>query len=248
MENVFAVAAPSGGGDILIAMVRIDLHVHTARYSPCAEALKPELLEGAALAAGLAGVVLTDHDVLWAEEELAFFQKRFPRVRFFQGVELTTSEAHILCFGLTDLSGFFKRMPALEAVAQARKRGAFTVLAHPFRQTALTAELVSAVDAVEVASLSFSEEDSRAAWALATRFQKTVVAGSDAHAAAMVGWAGVELPELPENAQHLAQLLGRGYGVPFRRGPFPGSRQEKHEPAPRVFPETTGGGVLDKSS
>lgn len=228
-------------------MVRIDLHVHTARYSPCAEALKPELLEEAALAAGLQGVVITDHDVLWAEEELAFFQERFPRVRFFRGVELTTREAHLLCIGLHDLAGFFKRMPALEAVSLARQQGAFTVLAHPFRHTELTPELVAAVDALEVASLSFSEGDSYAAWSLAARFQKMALVGSDAHAPAMLGWASVLLPELPESTDRLVQVLRAGQGILYRRGAFPGSRKEKNEPSPLVFPETPGGGVLDKS-
>ena len=47
----------------------IDLHLHTRRYSPCAELVPPEEIASSARRAGLSGVVLTDHDVLWSIEE-----------------------------------------------------------------------------------------------------------------------------------------------------------------------------------
>lgn len=200
----------------------IDLHVHTGRYSPCAEALLPELLAPTARARRLAGVVLADHDVLWAEEEVRALQRRDEGVRLFRGMECSARGAHLVMVGLEEPAPFYRGMPPLEAVELAHRQGACVILPHPFRDGDPPEELWAAVDAVEVASLSFTAVAARRSWALARRWGRPAVAGSDAHAPRQVGWAWTTFPRMPRDERELAELIRSGRGRPGREGRFPG--------------------------
>ncbi|HNX51931.1 MAG TPA: PHP-associated domain-containing protein [Thermoanaerobaculaceae bacterium] len=201
--------------------VRIDLHVHTSRYSPCAEYLEPASLAAAAKERGLGGVVLAEHDILWAAEEVEVLQRLDPSVRLYRGIECTVLGAHLLVIGLDDAARLYRNMQFEEAVRVAREAGAFVVLAHPFRDSDPRTLPVELVDAVEVGSTSFSAIEARRSWHLARLHDKHAVAGSDAHALARVGWAWTELPSLPEDERDLAAMLTAGLGVPRRSGRFP---------------------------
>lgn len=208
---------------------RIDVHLHTSRYSLCAECLHPDDLPRAAERAGLAGVVLTDHDMLWTAEEVAALQSRMPGVRVFRGIECTVRGAHLVVIGMDDAAPLYRGMPFEAAVQIAHRAGAAVVLAHPFLDSNLEALPLSLVDAVEVASTSFTAVDARRAWRLARRLGKPPVAGSDAHALAVVGWAWTELEVLPRDELELAEALRSGKGKPGRRGRFPRPREGSKE-------------------
>ena len=60
----------------------VDMHVHTARYSPCAELLVPELLDECMQAKGVHGVVITEHNVMWEREEIDEFPLGITTVKF----------------------------------------------------------------------------------------------------------------------------------------------------------------------
>ena len=190
--------------------VRIDLHVHTSRYSPCAECLEPGELLVAARRAGLEGVVVTEHDVLWAAEEVASLQGRVSEVRLFRGFECTVQGAHLVVIGLDDAARLYRGMRFEAAVEIARQDGAAVILAHPFRDSDLEGLPLSLVDAVEVASTSFTADEAVRAWRLARRLGKPTVAGSDAHALPLVGWAWTELPALPGDELALAEVIRSG--------------------------------------
>lgn len=201
--------------------VRIDLHVHTSRYSPCAEYLDPTSLAAAAAARGLRGVVLAEHDILWAAEEAEVLQRLDPSLRLYRGIECSVRGAHLLVIGLDDAARLVRNMPFEDAVLVAHEAGAAVVLAHPFRDSDPRALPVELVDAVEVASTSFSAAEARRSWHLARSYGKPAVAGSDAHALARVGWAWTELPSLPGDERDLAAMLKAGAGTPHRSGRFP---------------------------
>ncbi len=201
-------------------MVRLDLHLHTARHSPCAEALAPDALAPRAAAAGLQGVVLSEHDVLWDQAELAVLQAAQPGLRLYRGLECTVQGAHLLVVGLVHTRGLRRRQPLQEAVAAAHEQGAAVVLAHPYRDGDPEALPLHLVDAVEVASSSFSLEDAARALDLAERLGKPAVAGSDAHAPSVVGWAFTEFPALPRDEAQLAAWIRTGAGSWRRPGAF----------------------------
>ncbi len=193
---------------------RLDLHVHTGRYSQCAEFVDPYRIEEHALRAGLDGVVLTDHDVLWEEEELAVLQDLSPAVRFYRGIEVSAAEAHLVIVGLDDAGLFQRGIPVAEACAIAHRFSACVILAHPYRETDPAGVPVPLVDAVEVGSTSFNAAEAALARRLARRFGKPAVAASDAHALSRIGWAWTEFPEEPRSEQELAAAIAAGNGRP----------------------------------
>lgn len=208
--------------------LKIDLHVHTAKYSPCAECLQPADLLAAAARAGLAGVVVTDHDVLWAAEEVVPLQQKVPEVRLYRGTECTVQGAHLVVIGLDDAAHLYRGMPFRAAMEIVRASGAAAILAHPFRGSDLAGLPISLVHAVEVASTSFTAAEAVRAWRLARRLGKPAVAGSDAHALSLVGWAWTSFPFLPEDEMALAAAIKSGLGKPGRKGRF-----RRHREVPR---------------
>ena len=51
----------------------IDMHLHTLDHSPDSLTSARQIAE-MAIAAGLDGIVLTDHDYIWHEDELTMFR------------------------------------------------------------------------------------------------------------------------------------------------------------------------------
>jgi predicted metal-dependent phosphoesterase TrpH len=102
----------------------IDLHVHTPRYSSCARSA-PEEMVARAQEVGLDGLVITEHHVVWPADELAALQARFPAVRLFRGVEITTDTGDdFLIYGPPQENLFWPRMRADELLALPTRRAA----------------------------------------------------------------------------------------------------------------------------
>ena len=76
----------------------IDLHCHTRVHSACS-ALTPDALVRAAMARGLDGVCITEHDAMWAAEDVTGWATRFNFV-VLRGMEVTTEVGHVLAYGL----------------------------------------------------------------------------------------------------------------------------------------------------
>jgi predicted metal-dependent phosphoesterase TrpH len=197
-------------------MPRVDLHLHTGRYSQCAECLDPLAIEGNAVRAGVDGVLLTEHDMFWQDEEAELLRRRSPRVRIFRGIEVSARGCHLVVVGMDEVGPLLRGVSLEEVAAFARPRGAAVVLAHPYRNGPLRALPLGLVDAVEVWSTSFTREEARAARRLARRLGKPQVAGSDAHAPSHVGFAWTELPRLPADELELAAAIRSGLGRPSR--------------------------------
>ena len=128
----------------------LDLHVHTTVGSPDSS-ISPTRLGEASRAAGLDGIVVTEHVAHWSVEETARF-RHDTGVLFFAEREWETDLGHIAVFGVP--RGIVP--PGVEAngVANARElrqlcldHGAFVVLCHPF--------------AISPAARTFSSEASR---------------------------------------------------------------------------------------
>lgn len=115
--------------------MKVELHLHTSRYSACARH-SPEELLSRLIKASYEAVYLTEHDAVWPDRELAVLQEAFPRIRVFPGVELTVGEVwsgqHLLVLGTCDPTYLEVRDPS-ELLAKARSEGHLTILAHPLR-------------------------------------------------------------------------------------------------------------------
>ena len=143
----------------------IDLHTHTSRYSSCS-VLHPEELCRLSVERGLDAIVLTEHFIMWSQEERDMLQNRFPQLKIYRGVEISVREGYdVICItALEDLNvqsllsvENFKKLlgPALDS--------SFLFVAHPFRfDSELTPglqEVLRNVDGIEMNSINIFKTD-----------------------------------------------------------------------------------------
>lgn len=173
---------------------RFDLHTHSF-FSPDA-ADSPERLIAAAKARGLSGIAITDHDTCEAHADL--IAKGLERADggavdgflIVPGVEVSTSDGHLLCLGATLPAMAGK--PSAEVVEAIHARGGLAIPAHPYdrwRSGIREAVLDRApFDGLEVFNAAVSSRSYNVqARAYAERRGLSMTASSDAHHASAVG-------------------------------------------------------------
>jgi predicted metal-dependent phosphoesterase TrpH len=113
-------------------MMKFDLHMHTRRYSPDSE-IDPFDLVRRAREVGLDGIVITEHDRLWPEDELAELRRAAPSLVVLGGVEVSGRNGDLLCYGVTDLANLRRGMAWGELCREVARQGGAAVAAHPYR-------------------------------------------------------------------------------------------------------------------
>jgi hypothetical protein len=167
----------------------VDLHVHTSRYSACGRAT-PEEMMARAVDVGLDGVVLTEHNLVWPDDEIDALRAQFPQLVIWQGVEITSAEGDdYLLYGLTSAAEHAGE-PHLQhgtegerLVQRAHELGLVIVLAHPYRYREEAPAFLARepVDGVEIMSANILGYAHGRAVALAEELGAFVVATSDGH-------------------------------------------------------------------
>ncbi|MEZ6140052.1 MAG: CehA/McbA family metallohydrolase [Zavarzinella sp.] len=112
--------------------MKFDLHMHTCRYSPDSVIDPYELVEHA-VRIGLDGIVLTEHDRLWPEDELDELRSYAPRLTILGGVEVTGKQGDVLCYGIQSLDYLPKGIHWVDLCQEVHRQGGVCVAAHPFR-------------------------------------------------------------------------------------------------------------------
>jgi predicted metal-dependent phosphoesterase TrpH len=190
--------------------MKVELHCHTARYSQCAVATPHQMMH-ALIEAGYQAVYITEHDAVWDDWELGDLQKEFGRIRIFPGVELTIgpdNNQHLLVLGAND-SGYLALKDAGAIIAQARRQGHLTVLAHPFRWAGGDQMLRGAdlPDAIENLTCNQEEAASQDAQKAALRLGLPVVNAGDAHCVDMIGRYWIETDRDLGKADDIAAII-----------------------------------------
>lgn len=199
----------------------IDLHIHSKRYSACAQTLDPFEIASCLLAKGIDAAVLAEHDTKWESEGFAALQAHDKQCELFNGMELTAAgNYHFVLLGITDDSMIKKGMAAEEAIEVVHQQGGAAILAHPFRTGVPPLKVLQQIDAIELGSTSFNLQESRLSMLVANELNKPMVASSDAHALERVGWGYTKFPHRPENELHLCSMIKAGLGVPILSHPF----------------------------
>jgi predicted metal-dependent phosphoesterase TrpH len=93
--------------------MKIELHSHTSRYSPCATDSPGDLIKRFAKC-HYDVVFLTEHNQVWSDEDLRDIRQRFPRTMIFPGVELSVGEdslQHLVVLGTNDPTYLSLRQP-----------------------------------------------------------------------------------------------------------------------------------------
>ena len=192
---------------------RYDLQVHTDA-SPCSNT-SPDRVVTAATAAGLDGIVVTDHDTL---ANVAAVREAAPSdLTVVSGVEVTTTQGHLLAIGVEDVP---PRADPLDVIDWVHDHGGVAVLSHPFdtlRQYYSTdlAAIGRAVDAIEgINSRCILGQFNRRARSFAAAHGLPTTGGSDAHFPIEVGRAYTEVDG------DLLGAIGRGDVRPAGRGGY----------------------------
>ena len=183
--------------------MKVELHLHTSRYSGCAVNTPQELM-AQLVACGYEAVFVTEHDSFWPDEQLAELRSQFPQLRIFPGVELTIGDLwsmqHLLVLGTTDpeyaalASGIGRRPDVAGILQKARDEGHLTVLAHPCRWEDGAAMIDAGLlpDALEHHTCNQGGDQAAAALRLAGKVGLPVVNAGDVHSVEMVGRYWIE--------------------------------------------------------
>jgi predicted metal-dependent phosphoesterase TrpH len=172
-------------------MMSFDLHMHTRRYSPDSE-IDPFDLVRKAREIGLDGIVITEHDCLWPENELEELRAAAPGLVVLAGAEVSGRDGDLLCYGVTDLAGLPRGTRWGDLCREVRRQGGAAVAAHPYRWgqdfDALLAAERPELSGLEVMSNNMDPEVRlRAADFLDRHPDYATLGNSDAHALEVVG-------------------------------------------------------------
>ncbi len=195
--------------------IRIDLHLHTLRHSPCST-IEPDRLIKQAVKVGLDGLVITEHQYQWSEAELAELADKAnaPGFLLLAGFEYTSRQGDILMYGLrpAEANGFVSGWPPSQAIRMARERGAVCIAAHPTRAGMGFDEAILSLplDAIEVQSVNLRPHEQRLAMTLAAQVGKPAIAASDAHQLHDVGRYVTEFDDPIRSMADLQEALRRG--------------------------------------
>ncbi len=201
--------------------MRFDLHTHTDRYSGCARATPDEMISGA-IAQSLDGIVITEHDALWDEEEVEGLREAFPQLSILRGIEVSTASGeHVLVLGIMDDSLFHPHMDdAILGEIIEEYQGA-AILAHPFRyrDTVSPESLMLPLHCVEIASSNIRKYMEAPITRLVNERNLRPIASSDAHWPDNVGLYGVEFPYPVNTERQLAAAIRSGDFTMFMNEP-----------------------------
>lgn len=196
--------------------MKVDLHMHTKERSGCAVHYAEEMI-GAAQAAGLDGIAISDHDRLVSRGEMKRLRERHAPFRLFTGIEVSTVEGeHVLVLGLPDRRLESKTWSYARLHALVRASGACLILAHPYRFQELVIDVEGLPpDAIELRSSNIRDELHPRIRALIERVGCATVYSSDAHHMDRVGYGYIELDRPAATDQELLDILkARAFHLP----------------------------------
>jgi predicted metal-dependent phosphoesterase TrpH len=201
--------------------MKFDLHMHTARYSHDSM-MDPLHLIARAREIGLDGIVITEHDRLWPEEELVELRAIAKGLIVLAGVEITGRGGDMLCYGVHDISMLPRGTPWRELTREVHRQGGVCVAAHPYRWGQPFDELVAEQD-VEIDGLEMLSNNMDAeirAKTAAFKLRRPELAGlgnSDAHEVGVVGCCYTVFDATIRTMPELVQAIRAGKSTPHCR-------------------------------
>ncbi|MEA1985609.1 MAG: PHP domain-containing protein [Euryarchaeota archaeon] len=191
--------------------MRFDLHVHSC-FSKDSDADPDSILEWAQRN-GLDGLAICDHDTV--EGGLACIRRAKEigsRLTVIPGIEVTSSEGHILVLGVTE--NIEPGLTPQQTIERARQLGGLVIIPHPFKVTSHGIGYVEGldVDAVEVLnSRCVTMGPNRKAQKAAAELHLPQVGGSDAHEARMVGCTFTDIDAAENTLDSVLDAIRKGH-------------------------------------
>ena len=160
-----------------------------------------ELIE-AAIKKGLGGIIITDHDNVTGGLIGEKICAKYGGFRVIPGAEITSHCGHILAIGLR--SNIPKDLSVEETVDRIHDLGGIAIASHPFaggKRPSLGEECLK-TDGVEVFNANNKFVANSRALSLAMDHRSPMTAGSDAHWARNLGYAGIVCDDPIEDICH----------------------------------------------
>lgn len=191
--------------------MKFDLHMHTSRHSPDS-VIDPFALVRRAREIGLDGVVITEHDWLWTEEELGELRDAEPGLVVLAGIEVSTRDGDLLVYGVTNPFALPKGLRMAAACREVHKQGGAAVAAHPYRWgqdfDRVLRDGRPELDGIEVMSNNMDAGLRRRAAELGRRHPRFATLGnSDAHEVSVLGACVTEFAADVRDNRSLVQAI-----------------------------------------
>ncbi len=168
--------------------MRIDFHSHSL-YSKHPilknEAFgTPKQMIDIAIKNGLNGLAITDHDSIKGSIKGLEYSKKIKDFLFVTGVEVSSSEGHILALGIEE--NVKKNLGVRETIDKIHELGGIAIAAHPYAGWPRTSSLKDNIkkykfDAIEVLNGGTRVNANRKAYRVAMDLNLPITAGSDSH-------------------------------------------------------------------
>ena len=186
-----------------------DLHVHTRNHSPCGRSSADEMCRKA-IAFGLTGIALTEHDLWWPEGEFYELQGKYPDLIIFRGVEYACLDDHFLVFLPEPNYGKDLRFRNVsELISRVHDLSGIVIWAHPFRYDRSIPDWLhdANLDGIEVDSNNMDIRAKCLALEVAKDRGYKVFQNSDAHIVDTLGRYYNDIPVLLNNVKKLISYI-----------------------------------------
>ena len=202
--------------------MKFDLHMHTTRHSPDSQ-MDPLVLIHRARAIGLDGIVITEHDWLWTEDELDELRAAAPELVVLAGIEVSSRQGHFLAYGVKDPFAVPHGIDVAELCREVHRQGGAVVAAHPFRWRQPFLDILRDrkpdLDGLELMTKNMDADCRRQA---AEVHKKRALAGlgsSDAHHEDELGFCFTEFAAPIRDLRDLVEAIRTRQATPHERTP-----------------------------
>jgi predicted metal-dependent phosphoesterase TrpH len=190
--------------------MKFDLHMHTTRHSPDSQ-MDPFVLVRRAIEIKLDGVVITEHDWLWTEEELDELRATAPGLVVLGGIEVSCREGHFLTYGVRDPFALPHGIRVADLCREVHRQEGAVVAAHPFRWGQRFDEIMEKVkpelDGLELRTSNMDEDCRRRAARMQATYGLAGLGSSDAHDESVLGFCYTEFDAPVRNARELVAAI-----------------------------------------
>jgi len=191
--------------------MKVELHLHTMRYSGCAVATPAELM-AELIRLEYGAVFITEHDAVWDQWELDNLRRDFSGISIFPGMELSIETGeHLLVLGSND-RGYLQLRDGQKIIERARGEGHLTVLAHPYRWDKSAGLLQGSLlpDAMEFRTNNHDAVGGAKAQAAAERLGMPLVNAGDTHSLSMLNHHWIQTRQSVITGDDIRQIVLKG--------------------------------------
>src|SRR5438876_7061058 len=200
--------------------MKFALHLHPTRHSPDSQ-MDPFALCRRAREIGLDGVVITEHDWLWTEEELRALRELHPDLVILAGIEVSAREGHFLAYGVQDPFAVPRGIGVAVLCKEVHRQGGAVVAAHPFRWGQPFADILQReqpeLDGLELMTSNMDADCRRRAAEIKRGRPLAGLGSSDAHREEVLGFCYTDFDAQIRNSQDLVEAIRGRRAVAYER-------------------------------